>query len=232
MGDEYTRKKLLIVFSVLFVVLIVGAFVATVSPPHIERDSVGICVHALSADDARLVNASGAGWIRVDVSPDFGAAVVNARAYNLSVLGILGSWMFSKRTMFTLEEWRGNVTYYVSQYADYVDAWEIWNEPANPTYPLLALDVSGRENMSQVVQFYFLMVQVASPIIRQYDSSAKIVLFGGLNLWSGGAPHLDLDKEFALQLAAMNVTQYGDALSVHAYPWGELVESWVWGNYS
>jgi hypothetical protein len=220
----------------LIAVLIICAFVVTVPPPSspsIERSWIGICVHALSANNALLVSKSGAGWIRIDVSPDFGEAVVNAKAYNLSVLGILASWMFNQSTIFTLEEWHSNVAYYVSQYADYVDAWEIWNEPANsnPNWTLLGLDIPSQENMSRVVQFYFSMVQVASPIIRQYDPSAKIVLFGGLNLWSGDDPHLDLDKEFARQLAAMNVTQYGDGLSVHAYPWMVRVESLVWEKY-
>ena len=41
--------------------------------------------------------------------------------------------MFNKNCAFTLEEWRGNVTHYVTEYADYVDAWEIWNEPTSPT---------------------------------------------------------------------------------------------------
>ena len=175
------------------------------------------------------MNQSGARWIRVDVSSDFEAAATNAKAYNLSVLGILDSWMFNKSSTFTLEEWRSNVTYYVSKYADYVDAWEIWNEPANPTYPLLDLNVSTPENMTKIAQFYYSMVQTASPIIRQYDPTAKIVLFGGLNLYSGGDPHLTLDKEFARQLAAMNIEQYGDAISVHAYPWGQD-EPQVWDS--
>ena len=76
------------------------------------------------------------------------------------------------------------------------------------------------------------MVQIASPIIRQYDPSAKIVLFGGLNLWSGGDPNLALDTEFARQLAALNVGQYGDAISVHAYPWMDQVKPLVWEKYN
>ena len=178
-----------------------------------------------------MVNASGARWIRIDVFPEFEAAVKNAKAYNLKVLGILDSWMFGNQTVFTLEDWQGNVTYYVSRYADYVDAWEIWNEPASPTYPLLNLDLSSQENMSRIVEFYFSMVQTASPIIREYDPTAKIVLFGGLNLWSGNDPNLELDMNFSRELAERNIEQYGDAVSVHAYPWGEEVESWVWQRY-
>jgi hypothetical protein len=140
--------------------------------------------------------------------------------------------MFNQSTIFTLEEWRSNVTYYVSQYANYIDAWEIWNEPANPTYPLL--NISVQQNISQIVDFYFSMVQTASPIIRQYDPTAKIVLLGGLHLWSGGGNDhsLEFDKEFARQLAARNIEQYGDAISVHAYPWSGQVEPRVWNSYN
>ena len=152
----------------------------------IDNDLVRISLHSLSADEAHIVNASGARWIRIDASEklsDFNASIKNAEAYNLKVLGILDSWMFNESTIFTLEEWRGNVTYYVSQYADHVDAWEIYNEPANPRYTLAPERFNSTESMSKIVAFYFSMVEIASPIIRQYDPTAKIVLFGGLNLW-------------------------------------------------
>jgi hypothetical protein len=203
------------------------------APSPIERDWAGISVHSISEDEARLMSESGAGWVRVDVSESFGASVTNAKAYNLKVLGILDSRLFNQSTTFTLVEWRDAVTYYVSNYSDSVDAWEIWNEPANPkqNWTLLNLDISSPENMSKIVQFYFSMVQIASPIIRQYDPTAKILLFGGLTLWSGNDSNLALDKEFAQQLAALNIEQYGDAISVHAYPWMEKIEPWIWEKY-
>lgn len=235
-----TLRKRPKTYAILAIALVVGAFLVASwllfgSKPIEKTDFVGVCVRSLSANEVRLVNESGAGWIRIDASDDFEGAVVNAKAYNLKVLCILDSWMFNKSSTFTLEEWRGNVTYYVSQYADYVDAWEIWNEPANPTYPLLNLNVTNeesQENLGTIIQFYSKMVQTASPIIRQYDPTAKIILFGGLNLWSGGDANLVLDKEFARQLAAMNIQQYGDAISVHAYPWTGQVQQYVWGNYT
>ncbi len=233
------NKKQLTICAIFAIVLIIGAYITgsrmlpasnpTSNP--IENDWVGISVHSLSANEAQLVNESGARWIRIDASDDFGTAVANAKAYNLKVLGILDSWMFNGTSAFTLEEWRNAVTHYVSNYSNSVDAWEIWNEPANPTYPLLNLNITTQQNMSRIVEFYYSMVQTASPIIRQYDPTAKIVLFGGLNLWSGNDPNLALDKEFAQQLAAMNITQYGDAISVHAYPWMEQVQPWIWEKY-
>jgi hypothetical protein len=178
---------------------------------------VGISLHSLKTDDAQWVKESGAGWIRIDCFEGFDTDLANATTHGLNVLAILDSWTFHNSSNFTLEEWRLNVTHYVSQYADYVDAWEIWNEPANPNCTLLDLSIPSEENMSRIVQFYFSMVKIASPIIRQYDPTAKIVLFGGLNLWSGGDQHLELDKNFSKQLATTNITQYGDVLSVHAY---------------
>jgi hypothetical protein len=97
-----------------------------------------------------------------------------------------------------------------------VDAWEIWNEPKSPNYTI-------------PTEKYFDMVKIASPIIRQYDPSAKILLFGGLNLYSGGGPNLDLDKAFAEEMSKTNITMYGDIISVHAYTWGNN-ESIVWEN--
>jgi hypothetical protein len=142
-------------------------------------------------------------------------------------------------TVFTLEEWRNNVTYYLSQYADYVNAWEFWNEPANPApnWTLLNLTIQKNniiipQNMSRIVDFYFEMAQTAYPIICQYDPTAKIILFGGLNLWSGNDLNLSLDKKFARQLATKNIEQYGDAISVHAYPWMNQTEPWIWQKYN
>ena len=102
------------------------------APNPIDIDWARISLHSLSANEAEIVNASGARWIRIDVFPEFETAIKNAKAYNLNVLGILDSWMFNNQITFTLEECRGNVTHYVSQYAEYVDAREKWNEPVNP----------------------------------------------------------------------------------------------------
>ncbi|MEM2099364.1 MAG: hypothetical protein QXU99_06465 [Candidatus Bathyarchaeia archaeon] len=217
----------------ILVATAIGAFLfadkTLLKQNDVDGSWFGICVHALTMDDARLVNETGASWIRIDVSENFENAVQNARAYNLKVLGILDSWMFNKNTVFTLDDWQNNVTHYVSRYADYVDAWEIWNEPATPAYPLLNLNV--KENLTEIVVCYLKMVQIASPIIRQYDPTAKIVLLGGLNLWSGGDENLLLDKEFSRQLSALNVGKYGDVISVHAYPWGSNIGSWLWEKY-
>jgi len=227
------RTKLSFLFSVI-VLVIAAYFIANSIPPAsnpIDNEWVGISLHSLSANEAQIVNASSAGWIRIDVFPEFEAAIKNAKAYDLKVLAILDSWMFGQQTNFTLEEWRVNVTHYVSQYADYVDAWEIYNEPANPNYALAPEKFNSTENMSQIVEFYFSMVEIASPIIREHDPSAKIVLFGGLTLWSGNDPHLKIDKEFAQELAALNIGKYGDAVSFHAYPCMGIVESWIWEKY-
>jgi hypothetical protein len=219
---------LLVLFSAIIVVLIVF-FCPPIETPlvtsaKVAPDSVGICVHSLSAQDALLVNQSGARWIRIDISnneTDLTNSLANAKTYNLSILGILGSWMFNQSCSFTLEEWRSAVSSNVSKYAAYVDAWEIWNEPTsqNPGWKLQT--------------DYYLMVEVASPIIRQYDPTAKIVLLGGLQLYTGGnTVPVNIDKDFARNLSACNLTSYGDAISVHAYPWSGQVTPSLWENYA
>jgi hypothetical protein len=231
-----TRSRIKLSFCVLVIAVVIVAYLIannmSLMSNSPENKWVGISTHSLSANEAQIVNASGARWIRIDVFPEFETAIKNAKAQNLKVLAILDSWMFDQQTTFTLEEWRDNVTHYVSQYADAVDAWEIWNEPANPNYTLSTEKYNSTENMSQIVEFYFSMVKIASSIIREYDPSAKIVLLGGLNLWSGDDPHLGLDKNFAQQLAEKDIEQYGDAISVHAYLWMENVEPLIWEKYS
>jgi hypothetical protein len=219
------RKRLIAVGVLVITVVLLAYFISVnntppkAAPVKIGAEFVGICTHWLSTEDAKLVKESGAGWIRMDASVNFSEAVVNAKAQNLSVLGILGSWMFNGDwENFTLLDWQNNVTSYVVTYADFVDAWEIWNEPSHPVYTL------SKEKYRE-------MVQSASPIIRQYDPSAKIVLFGGLHLYSGGDTNLDLDKAFAKNLSNMDIMKYGDALSVHAYPWNNS-EPIVWGKYA
>jgi hypothetical protein len=228
-------------FAAVTIVLVTSALVLTswLWAPKQSGDWAGICVHSLSANDARLVSESGAGWIRIDCYDELETAAGNAHAYGLKVLAILDSWTMNNQTVFTLAEWRSNVTYYVSKYADYVDGWEIWNEPASPALncTLLNLTIAKdneiiAENMSQIVNFYYSMVQTASPIIRQYDPTAKIVLFGGLNLYSGTSLNHPLDENFAGQLATENIQQYGDAISVHAYPWNESNSTVVTQNYA
>jgi hypothetical protein len=217
--------KLAVAASVLVVLLVVAFFLGS-SSQKIAGDWAGISVHYLSDDDAEPVKESGAGWIRIDCFEDVDASLANAKTRELKVLGILDSWTMNGLTVFSLDEWECNVTYYVSRYAGYVDAWEIWNEPANPKEGWTLLDAELPEEMSLIADFYYAIVEVASPIIRQYDPDAAIVLLGGLNLFSGGDPNLEYEKEFAAQLAAKGIEQYGDAVSVHAYPWTGDTSLW------
>jgi hypothetical protein len=218
-------KTYIALASILIIgILLLAGFL--LFPPETSKpqpDWAGICVHTLPAEDARLVNESSARWIRIDISnnqTDLNSSLANAKDYNLSVLGILGSWMFNKSCIFTLDDWKSNVTYYVSQYAPYVDAWEIWNEPTSPN-PDWQLQVD-----------YLSMAQTASLVIREYDPAAKIVLLGGMQLYTGSSTdYLEGDKVFAANLSAQNITKYGDAISVHAYPWSGNVTSSVWDNY-
>lgn len=70
------------------------------------------------------------------------------------------------------------------------------------------------------------MVQDASSIIRQYDNSSKIVLLGGQQLFTGGSDVVQSDLDFARNISSLNIAQYGDAISVHAYPWNKTAAVW------
>lgn len=216
------------IYAGLICIIIIAALMVAFlqqQPPDKMSAAVeaGICVHTLTVQDAALVSESGAKWIRIDISNneiDTTSSLINAKNYDLSVLGILDSWMFNQSCVFTIDEWTRAVSSNVSKYAPYVDAWEIWNEPTS-TNPGWQLQVD-----------YLSMVQVASPIIRQIDPTAKIVLLGGVQLYTGGnKTHLEDDLAFAGNLSSYNILQYGDAISVHAYPWGIDVSASVWNSY-
>ncbi|MGE5532902.1 MAG: hypothetical protein ACM3UN_00985 [Bacillota bacterium] len=244
------RAKLAVTFIVT-VIVIVSTYIAatsfhtntpdaaqlpspTATSTALSGNSVGISLHSLNSSDAQLVIDSNARWIRIDVDSNFNSAVAIAHSKGLKVLGILDSWMFDKATTFSLSDWQTNVSYYVSNNPS-VEAWEIWNEPANPNVnnTLLNVQLPSQANMSKIVQFYYEMVTTASPIIRQCNSSATIVLMGGLNLYSGGDPNLQLDMDFASQLSNTNISQYGDAISVHAYNWvNDSNPSSAWDSYN
>ena len=198
-----------------------------------QRNWTGVCVHQYLATPAvAIINNSGVGWVRIDAADSATTDFQRLKTQNQKILAVLDAEMFhsSPTVNFTLEAWQNSVQYYASTFP-YVDAWEIWNEPSSTQYPLLGLNVSEPENLNIMADFYFSMVQTASHIIRQYNPSATIVLFGGLTLYSGEDPCLEIDKSFATLLAPRNITDYGDAISVHAYPWG-VNQPCVWGNYS
>ena len=143
--------------------------------------------------------------------------------------------MFNKSCNFTLNEWESAVSSNVSKYAPYVDAWEIWNEPTSPTYPLLDLNLTNidtERNMATIVDFYYNMTKTASIIIHENDLNATILLLGGMNLYSAGAPNFGLDWDFSSQLADRGIGQYGDAISLHAYPWTSDSANAFLVNYS
>jgi hypothetical protein len=239
-----TRRKRAIILATLVAALLIATIILTSllfqpsEPATARKDFVGICVHNLTTTQAQQVQESGAKWIRIgasDALSNFSASIQNAKAQNLQVLAILDSWMFNQSSVFTLKDWTDNVAHYVSQYADYVDAWEIYNEPTSLTYPLLDLDLMGAQNQTRltaIVDFYAEMVQTAAPIIRQYDPTAKILLLGGCHLYTGGDPQLAVDEAFAEQLAAKGIAQYGDGVSLHAYPWNQSDLAALHQNYA
>lgn len=219
------------VFIALLVVLILTILAlpmqTALSEGFTPKLQVGISLHSCNPTDAKLVKDSGAQWIRIDVDSNFKQAVANAKNENLKILGILGSWMFDKSTTFIQDQWTQAVTDYVSNNTN-VDAWEIWNEPSNTEYSLMT-DYANA-NLTQTVQNYYWMVKTSSPIIRQYAPSAKIVLLGGMQLYAD-SNQVQVDKEFASQLAQTNVSLYGDAISMHAYDWNQNLQT-VLGQYS
>lgn len=97
-------------------------------------------------------------------------------------------------------EWAALVQTVVERYRNYVDVWEIWNEPDSPTYLHPA-----------TWKTYFPLLKSASRIIRIYDPSSIIL---------NGAVADITNRKFIRQLYKHG-QPYFDELNVHLYYCGQ-----------
>lgn len=116
---------------------------------------------------------------------------------------------------FTLSDWRKLTRCVARQLKGRVMAYEIWNEP------LLPAAQTGYQNGS--VGHYYDLLRVASNQIRDVDPRAKIVALGGVDAYAPGvyAGRVTAAEAFSAKLAARGAARFADAVSVHAYPWGD-----------
>lgn len=99
-----------------------------------------------------------------------------------------------------LKRWEKYVEKVVSHYKDYIDFWEIWNEPG----------WWGGFNRGDA-ETYFNLLKTATPIIRRIDPTSKILAYA----YSGTYWDENDTFEKFLSLGAGN---YFDILSIHAGP--------------
>jgi hypothetical protein len=185
---------------------------------------------------------AGACWLRTDVDIKLVKAIDRyrwlgssgpcpAKDSHLRVIGILDYYTlwsadkicpttrFSRRTdlaeHFTLADWRKLTQCVAKRLKGRVAAWEVWNEP------LLAQTQFGYQDGS--VGHYLDLLRVASRQIRKVDPRAKIIAMGGVDAYAAGAAasRVAAAERFSRRLAAKGAARYADAVSVHAYGWGD-----------
>lgn len=118
------------------------------------------------------------------------------------------------RTGFSLDDWQELVSCIARQFAGRISAFEIWNEP------LLPGSTFGYQDGTPA--HYADLLRVAWTAIKAADPRATVIALGGSDLYAGGdAARLADMRAFTTGLLALGAARYADAISLHAYPWGQ-----------
>jgi hypothetical protein len=156
-----------------------------------------------------LLNASGVGWIRVDmVNPSnewdsnrIQFLIDQTEMRGTRVLGILSNLIIANNPRFTLADWKSAVSGVVELFGNEVDAWEIWNEPNHPPFHLGQMDGTPEQ--------YFILLKSAYEIIKS-ETPHVPVLFGGI------AP-TENAQSFFTGCWNLGADNYCDAVAYHIY---------------
>jgi hypothetical protein len=159
---------LLVLFIIL--TLIFGSFL--IKPHATYVNKIGVCMHLSDFNpqtEAVMVDL-GVRWVRIDwIIGEMGPLMEKMSNDGIEVLAIIDHNTMNQQN-FTLQDWQGNVSAIVaSDEAKFVSAWEIWNEPNNPSFCLGYMDGTS--------QHYFEMLKVAYTTIKTM-SNASVVSAG------------------------------------------------------
>jgi hypothetical protein len=184
----------------------------------------GVLAHGMTPAEAQTLAASNITWVSCDVTFN-GSDISNwqtvyslAQQYHLSLLGVLDQHLMNYSNTFTLTDWSNAVTQAVVAFGSVVKTWEIWNEPNYYENDL------GYFNGT--AQAYVSMLQVAYNDIKAIASSDTVIGLGGMPLYTSDNPTLNDTYAMQAYVWAQQVVQLGgisfcDAISVHAYPYGQ-----------
>jgi hypothetical protein len=197
----------------------------------------GVLAHNITDTQATYLSESGIKFVRGDVGHNeaWNTIYQKAKSHNLTLIGTLDHITMNQDNSFTLEDWQRNVTACVNQYGDAVHVWEIWNEPFNRNFTCGYFDGTA--------QRYFDLLKSANIIIKGHNESDIVLGLGGLTLYSstdGPDTEIDPSSPTYLQISiafAQNVTDLGgmqfcDAISLHAYPYGNYSWEYAGSNWT
>ena len=183
----------------------------------------GVLAHDMSPVEAQLLANSSINWVSCDVTfnpsdiSQWGQIYSLAQQYHLSLMGILDQHLMNYSNTFTLNDWSNAVTQAVNNFGSVVKTWEIWNEP---NYPDNAL---GYFNGS--AQTYVTMLQTAYHDIKAVAPTDTVIGLGGMPLYDSENQTINYYTQqafaWATQVVQLGGMNYCDAISVHAYPYGQ-----------
>jgi len=191
---------------------------STAHPHRRTKQTVGLNVHWTMGSDTTMddlytsrLDTSHTGWAREQFSyklltgpaaagwmKRYDQIMLNYQAQGIHVVGMLAYGDANNEFVPpATADWENFVANTVQRYGNYVDAWELWNEPDSPTY------LQPRQNWKT----YRPLLKYGSAMVRQYDPSA-IVLNGAVS---------DITNQRYIKQLYTHGKQYFDELNVHLY---------------
>jgi hypothetical protein len=153
-----------------------------------------------SQTEAAMVDL-GVRWVRIDwITGEMGPFMERMSNDGIEVLAIINHNTLNQQN-FTLQNWQGNVSAIVaSNDAKFVSAWEIWNEPNNPSFYIGYMDGTP--------EHYFDMLKVAYTTIKATSNSSVVS--------AGLAPNDDW-QTWLNNLQDLGLNNYSDIQGIHLY---------------
>jgi hypothetical protein len=202
----------------------------------------GVMCHELNAQQAATLASNGVNWISDDIDSNQSASNWNtvyslAQQNHLQVLGILDQWTMNFNYSFSITDWENAVREAVTTYGSGVSAWEIWNEPC------FSSNFFGIFN-GTAAQYVELM-STAYPIVKSAYPNATVLGLGGLPLYTStdgpsnttlvqypsGYTWVDYSENFTQTVVNLGGMNYCDAISLHAYPYGQYAAKYAGNAY-
>lgn len=148
----------------------------------------------------------------ITITPNQSALIRNeSSVYGAQYLGILDYATLPgsiSNKNWNLSTWNASVESALVNYPE-INIWEIWNEP------WVGMFDTGYMNGS--AYNYYMTIKSASIIIKEHNPNATVVCFGGAPINSY------YTFLWYAQVWRYGASQYCDAISIHAYPNGALL---------
>ena len=197
------RVRLMVLVVILIISILIAGSLLIKPRDRSLSEEIGVCMHL---GDFNLQTESamvdlGVRWVRIDwIIGGMGPFIERMATDRIQILAIIDHNTLNQQN-FTLQDWKGNVSAIVaSDDAKLVSAWEIWNEPNNPSFYLGYMDGTP--------EHYFDMLKVAYTTIKANSNSSVVS--------AGLSPNGDWET-WLNALQDMGSKNYSDIQGIHLY---------------